>query len=762
MYHYFEALTNTSGDSLAGYFARVVDRTTLAAVTLYSDESGTPIITVSGYADLAKTDDYGNLDFYLAPGTYHLDIYAPDAVTFRFRVSNVGMTSTQGEQGIQGPVGDPGPAFATFATLAAFKAGPITNKIQVLQDPSIAFGQFNWETANAPYTADNVNIIKADSTALSIGAWVRQGAVTIQTKGQGSSARTRNLEDIARDFVFIETYLTSDVAASLEAACAISKTVYLGKGASYVFARAPVIPAGVTIVGNEALISFSASFPDNHGIFLSGGNKLLGRAYIDGTNLPAPSSTWAGATVSPPGTAIYAGANTISAVSPRARVEIEAWQITNCPSGAIFARYTPVTTGRGCRFYDNQTSTIMWKASGSYVGINTTNAGTSSAPSGALVTAAVVETYFSDDVVLHGEFTGIRSKGTNVGNGKNPIVTDCVFKGATPEHCMAHFTGCTGGVFGSNTLDGGVNWGFGYKCDLSDGMAFLPSAMQNVSTGYMFQSSTNMSGSTGTITEFLNYAYLFAIYSNAPANMTGMVFSPGLSKTTQSGAGHVVLMTDAGAVAASKIMDGITIQGGVFVGGAFGFNHASSGVSPIVRNVRIVGRALFRDLTSFGVNMLLKSGGIDAEFISCAAPFSLGSITGVAGDSFDGKIVATGCSSVIARIGATSDLVFNQISLSVKAYGGGTRAVQAILDNSGATDRLKLFNLSVDATDLTDRTANVYLDMNSLAVKGRVDLNLFDTATSTLNNVTFANAASLTGKLIANAGITGTHGMTVI
>lgn len=73
-----------------------------------------------------------------------------------------------------------------YATLAAFKAAPISNKTQVLQDPSLEFGTFYWETADAPYTADNINIIKADSTSLAVGAWVRQQASEISANGYTS------------------------------------------------------------------------------------------------------------------------------------------------------------------------------------------------------------------------------------------------------------------------------------------------------------------------------------------------------------------------------------------------------------------------------------------------------------------------------------------------------------------------------------------------------------------------------------------------
>jgi len=108
MHHYFEAITNTSGDSLIGYFARVVDPATNNGVTIAADNNGTPISTVSGVDNAAKTDAYGNLDFYVEPGTYHLDIYAPNATSLQLRVQNVAMNSTKGDTGEPGPPGSPG------------------------------------------------------------------------------------------------------------------------------------------------------------------------------------------------------------------------------------------------------------------------------------------------------------------------------------------------------------------------------------------------------------------------------------------------------------------------------------------------------------------------------------------------------------------------------------------------------------------------------------------------------------------------------
>lgn len=112
MHHFFEAITNRSGDSMIGYFGRVVDPATLATVTIASDNNGTPIFTVSGVENMAKTDENGNISLYVAPGTYHLDIYQPDATTFIMRVPNVAMNSSKGDQGDIGPVGPPGEGLA--------------------------------------------------------------------------------------------------------------------------------------------------------------------------------------------------------------------------------------------------------------------------------------------------------------------------------------------------------------------------------------------------------------------------------------------------------------------------------------------------------------------------------------------------------------------------------------------------------------------------------------------------------------------------
>lgn len=92
MFHYISAITNTKGDALIGYYVAAIDTSSNVVVPIYADESGTPVEVVSGIANKAKIDADGNASFYVAPGTYHLDLFAPDGMTAKKRVRNLPMT----------------------------------------------------------------------------------------------------------------------------------------------------------------------------------------------------------------------------------------------------------------------------------------------------------------------------------------------------------------------------------------------------------------------------------------------------------------------------------------------------------------------------------------------------------------------------------------------------------------------------------------------------------------------------------------------
>lgn len=156
MHHFFEAITNTAGDSLIGYFARVIDRTTQNTVTLSSDDNGTPIVTVSGVENMAKSDAYGNLSLYVVPGTYHLDIYAPNTTSFLYRVSDVAMNSTKGDPGPQGEQGPDGegladvmaPGGAALVNYDGRSAADKFGEVRSLKDTAFAGGAIGDNSTN--------------------------------------------------------------------------------------------------------------------------------------------------------------------------------------------------------------------------------------------------------------------------------------------------------------------------------------------------------------------------------------------------------------------------------------------------------------------------------------------------------------------------------------------------------------------------------------------------------------------------------------
>ena len=94
MFHYVNAITNTKGDALIDYYVKVVHPTTGAVMSMYADESSTPIESVSGIENACKVNADGNASFYVDDGEYHIDIYATDGATFVRRIEDVPMAKT--------------------------------------------------------------------------------------------------------------------------------------------------------------------------------------------------------------------------------------------------------------------------------------------------------------------------------------------------------------------------------------------------------------------------------------------------------------------------------------------------------------------------------------------------------------------------------------------------------------------------------------------------------------------------------------------
>lgn len=68
MKHYIDNIISTSGGPLQGVVVTVVDPTSGNMISIYSDNSGTPIVGNS-----VTSDDQGNFDFYVLNGTYNVE-----------------------------------------------------------------------------------------------------------------------------------------------------------------------------------------------------------------------------------------------------------------------------------------------------------------------------------------------------------------------------------------------------------------------------------------------------------------------------------------------------------------------------------------------------------------------------------------------------------------------------------------------------------------------------------------------------------------
>jgi hypothetical protein len=147
----------------------------------------------------------------------------------------------------------PGPP--TFTTLATFRAAPVSNRKQALLDPSYSSGDYYFETVNAPYTEALPNVIKADSTALSVGAWVRQSAKSIVIQAPGEGGIIEPLEStVNRTGVDVQRYGASGnglVVDTYPLRLAIAQARLSLSDGSRTFATKVKIPAGRYLFDDE-------------------------------------------------------------------------------------------------------------------------------------------------------------------------------------------------------------------------------------------------------------------------------------------------------------------------------------------------------------------------------------------------------------------------------------------------------------------------------------------------------------------------------
>ncbi|MFE8106904.1 hypothetical protein [Sphingomonas melonis] len=231
MFHAFDVVTNTKGDSLVGYQVLVRDPTTGAVIPIFADDNGTPIGTVSNLINIALTDNAGNYSFFVPFGTYNLEFRTPDGVSVRTINSVPFNSGSQGAPGRDGLDGNTGPANSTYTSLALLKAAPVTNASYIFAPPggtegSTTAGTFLYQTADAPYTADGVNVIKLDGVPLTTGALVRQRAAGVTYDARRSVEQRLSLDNYVTDTRYGGGAMgdqTTDDTTALQTALAVSQ-----------------------------------------------------------------------------------------------------------------------------------------------------------------------------------------------------------------------------------------------------------------------------------------------------------------------------------------------------------------------------------------------------------------------------------------------------------------------------------------------------------------------------------------------------------
>lgn len=569
----------------------------------------------------------------------------------------------------------------------------------------------------------------------------------------------------AREVVSLDDFLLlsgGNPREALERASAFADVVNIF-GGTYELDQTANIAADTIIIGHGCVIKPAAGYADPNLMTFLGNGSLEGTGYFVGSGMPSPTTTWAGVGI-PVGSAVHiAGLGDLT--QRRYALKVKGWTFSGFPGGLIYAKWVLKLEVEGCTFFDNQKASVQWKASGNYANITTTNAGTSTVPIGELITDHGIQVYQSTEaIVTRISMVDIRSKGISL-NVDFATLQSNVMKGASPRHCMEHLTGCTSAVSTGNSYDGGPDMGDAVKPVNCTTATLGGGSIRNSSIGYYIQDCGNV---TLIPISMLNVSNAYwPAHSNIATGwmyISGQVGEVVGDSGTQGSTGKFLsISSDAAAVSAGYGMK-INLSGGHVSNFTYGMFHATSGLGMIL-DIALVGGIHFQGLTTGGLDLRARNINIDAVFSSCLNSLMIGSTrnstagTVTASKSISVRARMNGCIGTHCRIGAQAvyDLIADMVNIDLEG-DGGTRVVSFGL---GANDSLKLFTQRVRGYGQSTIGSAVYVDAGSKALKGIFDIALVDGSAGP-NNITFANAASLTGPFLTRiCGISGAHGMTL-
>lgn len=252
---------------MASYSNNVVDdegygRPIAGALVYVYNRDGSVATLLNGQANPITTDNIGAYSFSVTDGTYIISTRFAGVEYARETVLIGSPPEFKGDKG------DTGSADNTYITLATFKASDITRKTASLVGvPGVPDSRYNWTLGNYTGQADDVTIIKANSTALSVGAWVRQRALGVSFTRPGGVTldlqRKTELRVDIEDFGAVGDGVANDTAAFEAALSAVPNgtTINLRGGATYLLKRTLVHSKAIRLEGasrEQTIIRFAA------------------------------------------------------------------------------------------------------------------------------------------------------------------------------------------------------------------------------------------------------------------------------------------------------------------------------------------------------------------------------------------------------------------------------------------------------------------------------------------------------------------------
>lgn len=650
-----------------------------------------------------------------------------------WRVDNVPAGSVEVEDGAGGSLFTRLSGFITWAIgyftgsvadYTALRASTRSSNCIVVRD-RLAGGIFVYDSADAT-SADN------------------GGTIIVRADGR----RYKRLYDGA---VFAR-WFSPNLADALESASAAARFVKVDAGGE--LDRVCTIAHKTTIEWMDVLIEAAEGIATTHLLTLAGDFDSEGLVRFDGVELPAPSSSWAGLTDTPQGSCIYAAGPSNSSRAGRVRID-PGVEFMGFPGGPIFAKWLALFDADGIRVTACQSATLQYKASGSYANVPTTNTlGLER------ITNAAVEVYQCDVVRVRNSFVPAVSKGVSLA-GTVVQVQDNVYSLGTPRHCMEHITSSANVIATGSSYNGYADKGDSTKVVQCDSVVVGGGALRNSAYGRYMQDCLSC-----TVLPDEMDAVSHPYYVSQTELSTGDITVDGqVGVVVGDGTGNfLALQANQTAIAAGHKVS-IKLSGGSANGFAWGFVHNTSAYG-VVLDISLVGGFHLMNATSGGLDLRARTIDIDAKFTNVYRPLSIGSTKKTEGGSAvtpsknaNVKAVFEDCTDALCRVGAQAvyDCQFETINLDLSG-NDGTR----ILSFGLATDdTCKLLRAKVNGFNQSLVGSAVYIDAGGKAFKAALDLVLIDSASGP-NNVTFVNAASLTGDLRNRiCGIVGSHALTL-